>query len=272
MTRIIMSHGIGQQQRGPNQMLKDWKAGLRDGVDFAVGKQERKRLKLKLVYAFYGDLFLPHGAHGSKDKGMGPEEEPFSCEDIEYFKEIQQNLAPDEPEPTFMGAPPLPAALRRLAAWLDRKSGLATHMMFFGDLKQVRRYQCDEELAAAARKRLAEAMSEGADVVVSHSLGSVIAYETLCLLGAHGVRTFVTLGSPLALPSIERRLRTHDLPPGMARWVNIYDPRDPVSCAGGLAGLWPQVDDVTVHNGYNPHAAERYLTKQATGSAIAGLP
>jgi hypothetical protein len=55
---------------------------------------------------------------------------------------------------------------------------------------------------------------------------------------------------------------------GVACWVNVRDPRDPVT-AGGVLGPWyPTVVDVGADNGTDAHSAERYLSSKATGEAL----
>lgn len=91
------------------------------------------------------------------------------------------------------------------------------------------------------RGRALEAIRAGAErsgphVVVGHSLGSVIAYDVLQNVEeAPAVDALVTIGSPLGLGEVQDRLR-----PGWSRWggyptarlsgrwVNVYDPLDPV--------------------------------------------
>lgn len=272
MTQIVAVHGIGQQQSGRHQMVAHWDRAMRDGVERALGRDGLAALELYFDLAFYGDLFLAPTSVPTK----GPAEySTLTEDDISYFVEIQDEVATEVPVTLpDKGVRELPPAVAKLATWLDRKFGAAGRVMFFGDLKQVRRYQDDDRLAQGIRDRVVEALRDGAEILVAHSLGSVVAYEVLCLTTDHTVQTLVTLGSPLALPSVARRLRdqsppdTRVLPPGLTRWVNIYDPSDAVACAGGVSPIWPQVIDVTVNNERDPHSVYAYLGKEATGRAI----
>ena len=56
--------------------------------------------------------------------------------------------------------------------------GLALRTLVF-DLKQVRRYLTDSGLRAAAQARVTRLIGPDTQVVVGHSLGSVVAYEAL---------------------------------------------------------------------------------------------
>lgn len=98
--------------------------------------------------------------------------------------------------------------------------------MYLGAGNDARRHAVRTSVAAQLR-------SQRPDVVIAHSLGSVVAYETLCADPDLDVDLLVTLGSPLALPGIVDRLdpkpNPHTAaprPPGVRQWVNIADPGD----------------------------------------------
>lgn len=84
----------------------------------------------------------------------------------------------------------------------------------------------------------------------AHSLGSVVAYETLHAHPELGVNTFITLGSPLGMPSavfdvldpapVEGR---GQCPPGVTSWTNIADAGDLVALPRRLGDRFP----VTTH-------------------------
>lgn len=118
-------------------------------------------------------------------------------------------------------------------------------------------------------------------LLIAHSMGSVVAYDVLSSPGAAGVERFVTIGSPLGLPSILKRTVAKravkrgivGLTPETIRagWTNFSDLRDKVALNYNLAddilpnsrGIVPR--DVEVENDYtspqgpNPHKAYGYL-------------
>ncbi|OLT00494.1 hypothetical protein BJF90_34855 [Pseudonocardia sp. CNS-004] len=196
---------------------------------------------------------------------------------MRFLEQVQDEVVePDEPLGPVTPTKGLPHSVTRLGAWLERRFGVAGKLLFYGDLVQVRRFQRDDHLADAVLDRLRDSLGSGPRVLVGHSLGSIVAYESLCTIADHGVQTLITIGSPLGLRSIRGALRPRaadripHLPPGVLRWVNIYDRGDPVSLAGGLAEHWPDVADATVDNGSDSHAVVRYLSKKVTGDAVAG--
>jgi hypothetical protein len=90
------------------------------------------------------------------------------------------------------------------------------------------------------RKRFMDALNVGAaapgpHVVVSHSMGTIIAYD--CLRNCEDcppIDTLITLGSPLGLDAVQDKLKPQgakrvDYPTKIKRaWINIFDPLDPV--------------------------------------------
>jgi pimeloyl-ACP methyl ester carboxylesterase len=112
----------------------------------------------------------------------------------------------------------------------------------------ILRYLSRGEAVRADLSELVEGL-EPPVTVVGHSLGGIIALDTLISTPLPQVRLLVTVGSqgPFlyesgSLPSLEH---PSPLPPHMPDWVNLYDPRDLLSYLG--AGLFPgRVTDVRV--------------------------
>jgi hypothetical protein len=104
-------------------------------------------------------------------------------------------------------------------------------------------------------------------VIVAHSLGSVVTYETLWAHQEHDIDLLVTIGSPLAMPGIvSPRLHpaatSGGTPPGVGRWVNVADVGDIVAIPRtGLRDHFAGVErDVTVVIGqWDFHTATAYL-------------
>jgi hypothetical protein len=101
-------------------------------------------------------------------------------------------------------------------------------------------YRVQEEI----RRRTLDALAEGAKknkrgphVVVSHSMGTVIAYDCLKRVAGCGrVDALVTVGSPLGLDEVQDGLQPEcGGPEGFpganvaGRWVNVFDRLDPVA-------------------------------------------
>lgn len=144
---------------------------------------------------------------------------------------------------------------------------------------------------ASERERMRRSLQErlqaggGPFVVVAHSQGSMIAYDVLRELSAsdHEVALFVTVGSPLGLPSVrsmfKRWTRKNKLPfPAcVRRWVNIADRLDPVSLDHDLSDDLERPGDRFLNvagSGINPdwrrnpHSASGYLSIAQTRAEV----
>jgi hypothetical protein len=277
MARIVAVHGIGQQRKGAHTLHKDWHPALNDGLARAGHPPIDAA---DFACAFYGDLFRPAGSMAIGDP-------PYDATDVEDAFEqtllaewsleaakAEAALAPDN-------ARAMAATPRAIQAALDALSrspffaGLAERLLVF-DLKQVSLYLNDMGARLAARARVEQAVSADTRVVVAHSLGSVVAYETLCRHPEWRIEAFVTLGSPLGIRNlIFERLQPAPanglgLRPDCARtWTNIADDGDVVALVKQLGGCFDAVMDLRVSNGATAHDVAPYLTARETGAAIA---
>ena len=266
MTNVAAVHGIGQQQSGRNQLLETWLPALRDGIERAAG---RTGPAVALDLGYYADLYAEHvAATKGRMQALAPVPD-FTPEEAAFFADIEEEVV-DEPPPAVArkGFGEIPVPLAHLAGWLDRRFGAGAKLLFFGDLVQVRRYQADDDLAKQVRARVVQAIAPDTRVLIGHSLGSIVAYETLCLEGVTGIDTLITLGSPLGLRSLQKNLRTKLAQPPVQHWVNVWDEHDPVAACGGPLGAPWTVANAQVDNDSDPHAAVRYLGKQPTGAAV----
>ncbi|ORA12708.1 hypothetical protein BST12_24715 [Mycobacterium angelicum] len=229
---------------------------------------------------FYGDLFLSEADQGKKAMGaaattLNDIAAQLSDEDAEFLAEAAEEAAAGLPE---IGQPmafnEVPGILQPVARFFARRIDAGLMLLFVSELNQVKRYLDEDVLASKIQQRVLDKITEETKVVVGHSLGSVVAYETIAV---HKLRipTLVTLGSPLGMKTVTKRLRAKLAvnavdagSPGVRSWTNIYDKADPVASAGALKRLWPGVDDWTVENDNEPHSIERYLNKKITGKTI----
>lgn len=149
---------------------------------------------------------------------------------------------------------------------------------------------------AVLRAELDAAWQAGAPVLlIGHSLGSVIAYDTLWELSRtqapnRRVDLFVTMGSPLATHFIQRKVAgsraqgAARYPANVRRWVNFTARGDTTALRPRLAptfgemvklGLLESIDDTVGFDnyfrgelGYNEHEAYGYLAQAVVGSVV----
>lgn len=134
-----------------------------------------------------------------------------------------------------------------IASWLPgpvkeaiiRKAAMEAYYYLFD--KEYQRsdgacYQVRRELRDRLVKDL-RAASEAAEkvVIVSHSMGTMIAYDVLRnVTDCPEVDTLFTLGSPLGVTEVQDELRAVDVKEvdfpatKLLRWVNVFDPMDPI--------------------------------------------
>ena len=134
-------------------------------------------------------------------------------------------------------------------------------------LTDLATYYEDANFRIAVRKRLSETILQYRDqriMLVGHSMGSIIAYDVLRLLGREApqlrIDHFVTIGSPLGMPHVKYKIsQENDLvrtPSIVGRWTNFAARRDVVAIDAKLGDDYEPNDqgvkvlDVPVINAY----------------------
>jgi hypothetical protein len=168
---------------------------------------------------------------------------------------------------------PLPSPLRRLLLrQLLQRLIPDADAYFFTDRREPIRQRLRQALDAVA----------GPVLLVTHSLGTVIAYDVLSEARFTGepVPLLVTLGSPLGYTEIQDVVhRPLGLPAPVRIWANFADPFDVVALDSTLADDFrggPRIVDAWVDNpAPNNHAACGYLGAarvRATVTAAISVP
>jgi hypothetical protein len=148
-------------------------------------------------------------------------------------------------------------------------------------------YQVQDEIRSRVIKALKEGASNpGPHIVVSHSMGTVIAYDCLKRVGdCPSIDGLITIGSPLGVDEVQDALhpewtRDDGFPHERLKgnWINIYDHLDPVC---GLdpqfandyrQGGRPQVIDINEQNfGRWRHDVSKYLGGQLLRARLGQL-
>ena len=133
------------------------------------------------------------------------------------------------------------------------------------------------QVRAVLRQRLIDQLKVLQDkaerlIIVSHSMGTIIAYDVLRRCPeCPPVHTLITLGSPLGVTEVQEKLVAEgvsgvDFPAKLTRWINVYDPLDPICGADPRLGNdyaavdGKQVEDVREGNwGKWRHTITHYL-------------
>jgi subtilisin family serine protease len=151
-------------------------------------------------------------------------------------------------------------------------------------LTDVAAYFFDRDLRERIQDRLRAVLvpNGGPYVIVSHSLGTVIAYDILREAEATGsaldIPLWVTLGSPLGIEEVQDNLaKPLRVPGNVRRWRNFSDRLDPVAFDATLQDDFSggDLEDLLVVNldtprltGFNPHSALGYLGHSAVKQTV----
>ncbi len=176
---------------------------------------------------------------------------------------------------------PLPWALKK--RFLDAYLRDVHHYLF--DVESRPRpgeiYRVRETIRTRFVDALCEAPSGEPHIVISHSMGTVIAYDCLKNVAeCPAVDALITLGSPLGVDEVQDRLlpgwsRNDGFPRGARAWFNFSDRLDPV------CGFDPRIsgdflargeraveDTMVVNSGAWRHSISEYLSRPEITAAI----
>jgi hypothetical protein len=134
-----------------------------------------------------------------------------------------------------------------------------------------------EQMRAPVRAALLTEPRPG--IIVSHSLGTIIAYDVLSESAFAGfdVPLLITLGSPLGIDNVQKRLRNgrgkpNPIPAAAKRWTNFGDRFDPVAIEATLRDEFSPttfVRDESVNNpARNNHDLTGYLSIPLVRTAL----
>lgn len=278
MPAILCIHGIGQQLKGKEIIANEWRTALRDGMRISGAAEDVLPRDEDIAITFYGDLFRKENAKGS--------DSPFQLADIDeeleealvkaWYLEAGTAFAPKTVDREAVSKSGWQTeTVQQMAVALLKYPYFAalTERIFVGALKQVRTYFADPQMRQAVRRRFAGQLTSDTRLVIAHSLGTIVAYETLCETKLF-TPAFITLGSPLGLPNlIFDRLDPVPVggkgnwPGGVRSWTNIADRHDIVAAVKDLGPLFDGVRDVRVANEALAHDVGPYLTAKETGAS-----
>lgn len=109
--------------------------------------------------------------------------------------------------------------------------------------KTAKKYLCGQ------LKKILERNQENEILLIAHSMGSIIAYDTLVMNSNLNVNTFITIGSPLGLPRVKRRALQGEkfpvIPDNIGKWFNFSDKRDVVAVDTALRDDYRKADNTT---------------------------
>lgn len=313
--RLVFVHGIGGP-RDPARDRAGWCAALAKGMADAGHTRLADALldRVDCVFAHYADLFRADQAQGTAHAPTAATEESDLLAQL-VVAWVEQRAAADadgaapgesdermrlllararaaaDPRDQSQGALDVVRRAVNVATTVlsirpwSAAAGWITPKLMVHHLAQVARYLArgEQDLAGRSldqriRARIAQAVDGRPAVVVAHSLGTVVALETLHETPSP-TPLLVTLGSPIALRTVVRpRLvpQPPSVPACVARWHNHWD-RDDVIAARPLleddllaspTGVLPRTRRVD-SDGFWVHGAETYLAHPDVAGPVA---
>lgn len=280
MRTLVLVHGRAQEFKDAVDLKAQWVRALHAGLERAGIDDEIPDGRIRFPY--YGQTLYdlvngdPDDAADVIVRGDGPDDSAEAAFVYDVLQEIadahdvqdaqvQQELR----DHTIERGPLNWKWVRALATLLDKRVPGASSATVALATRDVHRYLTYPGVAQVIDDGLVGAMSQNEEtVVVSHSLGTVVAYNVLRREAASAgwrIPLFVTLGSPLGIHAIRERLRPLAHPSGLHLWFNAYDPQDIVSLHALDATHFP-IDPVIDNYGdvdnttSNQHGITGYLT------------
>jgi hypothetical protein len=244
MRQLILIHGRAQENKDGAALKREWIAAWEKGL--AKSGRTNPLTDADIHFPYYGDTLIQMVG------GMS---------ESEAARVIIKGPAPGSEEQQVMREMITEIALRKGVAEVDVRAQLSSEVIEKGPLNwgwvqgilsaldkieplsarlvalvtaDVAKYLTNPAIYHAINNGVLKAFREHQDaVVVSHSLGTVVAYNVLMSRPTPfpqvAAPLFVTLGSPLAVNAIKSRLRPHTFPKPVGHWYNAMDPDDVVS-------------------------------------------
>jgi hypothetical protein len=243
MARIVMVHGAFNELWGPNELKARWLPALRDGLWHHGAEVDDD----EVAVCFYGDLFR-----------LDPE-----------------TVDEEKWHTTRAGAAEMLSGLTG-AGTVEALSQAANDQAWERTVDMVAILASDPTVAQRGRQRFLDQVGPDTQVVVAHSLGTVVSYQVLAAHPELQPDLLVTLGSPLGTPTVDGILQPPLVdgrgawPGSVRRWVNVAAVGDRATGTGRLADRFgDRVEDRRIDNGHRAHDPEPYLNSAVTGGVIA---
>ena len=277
MAQVILVHGVGQQYRGAASLGADLGLALADGVT-SVGSTIQQD---DIAVSYYGSIFRPDAEYlGHVESDSDEAEEEFLLALWRNSAEVDKSIFP----PDIEALSRFPQIAKRVLSALDSSAifGGLVGRALVGELRQLSRYLENDDIRSRVQDSLAGTVTADTRLIIGHSLGSVVAYETLCANLKWPPHTLITLGSPIGYQRLVfERLRPAPLwdpvrgrrigiwPGSALRWVNVFDPGDIVAARTDLRLLFgDRVEQISVHNGPKAHEFRTYLSSPGVGAQV----
>jgi len=280
--KIVLIHGRAQGGRSSQQILEQWVPGLKAGMHAAGLTLDPS---IPIVAPFYGDVldsmseqairFRPEVVtRGTPPSGDVDEVTAAMIEQMAIRAGLDIDQVLDEENVSIVErGPERWGWVQALARRLESKYPWLARTVIGKVTSDVKSYIDFPHIQDAVHDIVVPVLGDGPTVIVSHSLGTVIAYWSLVEHVPNAdVPLLITAGSPLGLNTIKKRLpQPLRIPHGVQRWLNVTDQEDIVALHARLDQdtFVPGIENLDdIENGDDPHAIERYLRDPRVARAI----
>lgn len=286
--RMILVHGINQQGKNSQKILDEWLSSLH-ATYTTLGYDPLGKLS-RIEAAFYGDALEQLSSVKVKSEAiaLGAEEAPEDFDEfaVDALREMALRMgvtgAQIEAEVSetvvAQGAGPHKKLLKAIARVIETVSpfhGTLALRVLGQAHAYIRNQHVHDEVNKLVRPLFED---DEPAIVVSHSLGTIVAYSMLREFAKNGrprqSPMLVTLGSPLGIDSVRRGFpKPRVKPDNVLRWINGADPEDFVALRPELTNdnFGPGIENYPdIENGdENPHSIAGYLSDPRIAKAIA---
>lgn len=245
--KIIFIHGMNQQSYTENTLRQHWINILNQGI-----KESRLNVdlsKIDIAMPFYGDLITKHRMNNNFDLGA------FLPKSLMNFRlplglGSKKTISIEEAQATLI--PLLPHFAKEqtiklstrlfLASQLAKDIALKEFIMLLNNFPKLHEglihrflietymYLANPVFVEEVHQRVLNSLDESKEhIIVSHSLGTVIAYNLLQQLKPkYCIQRFITMGSPLAFRVVQSKLIQPISRPNILNgdWYNFYSHDD----------------------------------------------
>ncbi|MDD1796147.1 alpha/beta hydrolase [Enterovibrio sp. ZSDZ42] len=274
---IVLIHGRSNKP-APVTLKDNWIEAIQEGLRANTSLTSLGDTKVEMAY--YADLHYTSGPVNDIDNSEPYiEAKPGSIKRYKkgFFDRIR-NLSSGWIEGVVDSVEEYSGVFSKLARSVAKKL-----------LRDLGKYYSQPDFRLSVNNRLEDILKKHRDdevILVSHSMGTIIAYEVLRDMGKTGYQIdhLITMGSPLGMAAVQGNMLNHRnqlrTPSCVKRsWVNFSDPGDYVCIDTHLADDYTQnstnigVKDYLVCNDYpkNEHKSYGYLRTPEFSEHLASL-
>ena len=239
-TKLLLVHGRGQQGLNPETLKSEWLGALNRG---ATTLGQTLPGDIDVAFPYYGDILDQYtqqfGIPLTSDlqsRGNSLDDE-FLVFQAEFAEAVRQRAGiPDAQVDAEYGPDPAPRGplnwkwVQAILRAIDKNGTGMNQKTLETFTRDVFLYTTRAGVRDEIDQIVASKLTEQPTVVVSHSLGTIVAYSVLRTdRRSLRVPLLVTVGSPLAVRAVRDQFRPLRSPSSVDAWYNAFDTRDVVA-------------------------------------------